>query len=266
MGPDPPKGQEDPDLLNASKDPVTYVKGSSVFSSSDSFALIRGGHLDVSVLGALQVSQSGDIANWCIPGKMMKGIGGAMDLVAGVKRIIVAITHVDKNGKPKILKQCKLPLTGARVVDTIITDLAVFQVKKDGSGLLLTERAAHVTVEEIRAKTEADFEVSPTLKMIQYLPLKSAPEPEIAIPVFTAEEMRDPEIRDILQAFIRSPDKNNKGQAESTRQRIEKRRRRLLQLHLELEASGGDPIMFTVSRNNMALVSALRFIDMTEGL
>jgi 3-oxoacid CoA-transferase subunit B len=173
MGPDSPPGQEDPDVLNASKEAITYVKGSSLFSSSDSFGIIRGGHLDLSILGALQVSQTGDLANWCIPGKMMKGIGGAMDLVAGVKRIVVATSHVTKDGKPKIVKSCTLPLTGGRVVDTIITDLAVFQVKKDGSGLLLTEYAPHTTVEEIRAKTEADFEVSPNLKFIKYSPMKS---------------------------------------------------------------------------------------------
>jgi 3-oxoacid CoA-transferase len=208
MGPDPPEGHEDPDLLNASKEAITYVKGSSLFTSSDSFAIVRGGHLDVSVLGALQVSQTGDLANWCIPGKMMKGIGGAMDLVAGVKRIVVATSHVTKDGKPKIVKQCSLPLTGARVVDTIITDLAVFKVKKNG-GLVLTERALHTSIDEIRAKTEADFEISPMLKLIDYSPMKSSVEKEVKperrsevdaeatpiddddIPVFSPGQLRD---------------------------------------------------------------------------
>jgi Coenzyme A transferase len=145
----------------------------------------------VSVLGALEVSQTGDLANWCIPKKLMKGIGGAMDLVAGVKRIVIATTHVAKNGKPKILKQCTLPLTGARVVDTIITDLAVFQVKKDGSGLVLTEHAPHSTVEEIRAKTEADFEVSPDLKVIQYSPRKlQVPSQQVNEPERPEQHMR----------------------------------------------------------------------------
>jgi Coenzyme A transferase len=155
------------------------------------------------VLGALQVSQTGDLANWCIPGKMMKGIGGAMDLVAGVKRIVVATSHVAKSGKSKILKSCTLPLTGARVVDTIITDLAVFQVKKDGSGLLLTEYAPHTTVEEIRAKTEAEFEVSPNLKLIQYSPMKTVAlehAEEEAHPVFSHEQLKDlTELYDILR-------------------------------------------------------------------
>jgi 3-oxoacid CoA-transferase subunit B len=196
MGPDPTEEEEDADLLNASKGPVTYMKGSSVFSSSDSFAIIRGGHLDISILGALQVSQSGDLANWCIPNKMMKGIGGAMDLVAGCKRIIVATTHVTRDGKPKIMKQCSLPLTGTRVASMIVTDLAVFQVKKDGSGLLLTEYAPHTTVEEIRAKTEADFEVSPTLKHIEYSPMNAThaaalAKPKEAPPAPAADEPKD---------------------------------------------------------------------------
>lgn len=170
MGPTPAtEDEEDPDLLNASKEPISYVKGSSIVSSSDSFGLIRGGHLDLAIIGALQVSQTGDLANWCIPGKMMKGIGGAMDLVAGVENIIVCTSHCERDsGKSKILKQCTLPLTGKIAAKVIITDMAVFKVKEDGSGLLLTELEKGVSLEDIKQCTEADYTVSPDLKEMQH--------------------------------------------------------------------------------------------------
>ena len=170
MGPDPDENEEDPDLLNASKGPVTYVAGSSVFSSSDSFGLIRGYHLDLTIIGALQVSGAGDLANWCVPGKMMKGIGGAMDLCSGVRRIIIATTHCTRDGKPKIVRECTLPLTGKGVADMIITELAVFKVRK-GESLLLVEHHAGVSVEEIRSKTAADFEVSLDLAEMRFSPM-----------------------------------------------------------------------------------------------
>ena len=165
MGPFPYEGEEDPDLINAGKQTITELKTTSFFSSADSFGMIRGGHINLSILGAMQVAQNGDLANWMIPGKMVKGMGGAMDLVAGVKRVVVLMEHVAKNKDgsvdPKLLKECSLPLTGTRVVDLIVTDLGVFSVDKEGDGgLTLIELADGVTEDEIRQKTEADFKVA----------------------------------------------------------------------------------------------------------
>ncbi len=158
IGPFPFEGEEDPDLINAGKQTVTQSIGSSYFSSADSFAMIRGGHIDLSILGAMEVSEQGDIANWMIPGKMVKGMGGAMDLVAGVKRVIAVMEHTSKSGEPKVLKSCKLPLTGRRCVNLIITDLCVFKVTN--AGLELIELASGVELEEVQSKTEAEFAVA----------------------------------------------------------------------------------------------------------
>jgi 3-oxoacid CoA-transferase subunit B len=157
MGPFPYEGEEDADLINAGKQTVTELPITSYFSSADSFAMIRGGHIDLSILGAMQVAQNGDLANWMIPGKMVKGMGGAMDLVAGVKRVVVVMEHEAK-GESKLLKQCNLPLTGAGVVDMVVTDLGVFEIDRTGQKpMRLIERADGVSKDEIRAKTEADY-------------------------------------------------------------------------------------------------------------
>lgn len=162
MGPFPFEGEEDADLINAGKQTITELANTSYFSSADSFAMIRGGHIDLSILGAMQVSETGDLANWMVPGKMVKGMGGAMDLVAGVKRVVVVMEHVAK-GEPKLLKECTLPLTGRRVTDLVITDLGVFRAARHGPAkLTLIELADGVSIAEIKAKTEAPFDVQLT--------------------------------------------------------------------------------------------------------
>lgn len=165
MGPFPYEGEADPDLVNAGKQTITEIPGTSYFSSADSFGMIRGGHINLSILGAMEVSEKGDIANWMIPGKLVKGMGGAMDLVAGVKRVVVVMEHTNKKGETKVLKECTLPLTGKACLDLIITDLCVFEVER-GKGLKLIELAEGVTLDEMTAKTEASFSVAENLKTV----------------------------------------------------------------------------------------------------
>jgi 3-oxoacid CoA-transferase subunit B len=161
MGPFPYEGEEDADLINAGKQTITELPQTSYFSSADSFGMIRGGHINLSILGGMQVAENGDLANWMVPGKMIKGMGGAMDLVAGVRRVVVCMEHNEKSGDPKFKRECSLPLTGKGVVDLLITELGVFEIDRKGSGATLLELADGVTLDEVKSRTEARFKLGP---------------------------------------------------------------------------------------------------------
>jgi 3-oxoacid CoA-transferase subunit B len=165
MGPFPYEGEADPDLINAGKQTITEIPGTSYFSSADSFGMIRGGHIDITILGAMEVSEKGDLANWMIPGKLVKGMGGAMDLVAGVKQVVVVMDHTNKVGDSKVLKECTLPLTGQACVDLIITNLCVFKVER-GQGMTLIELAPDVTADDVRKATQAEYAVGDSLRQL----------------------------------------------------------------------------------------------------
>lgn len=165
MGPFPYEGEADPDLINAGKQTITEIPGTSYFSSADSFGMIRGGHIDITILGAMEVSEKGDLANWMIPGKLVKGMGGAMDLVAGVKQVVVVMDHTNKVGDSKVLKDCTLPLTGQACVDLIITNLCVFKVER-GQGMTLIELAPDVTADDVRKATLAEYVVADSLRQL----------------------------------------------------------------------------------------------------